>query len=353
MSGLTQRSTHPPAHRVRLPLRGPNLALLLLGLVLAAGTVGYALIEGWPPWDAFYMTVTTVTTVGYREVHALSRAGEIFTVFLVLGGVGTALYAFTTVATIVVEGGWDRWLLEKRFTRMIENLNQHFIVCGFGRIGSVIAEQFHRQQVPFVIVDIDAARVQAAIDHGFLAVVADASREDELRRVGIDRARGLVAAVGTDAENVYTILTARVLRPELFVVGRAESEDSVLKLRRAGADRVISPYRIGAAQMAQTALRPAVVEFIELATSSQNLELAMEQVKIQEGSPLAARSLVDANLRQRFGVIVVGIQRVGGKMEFNPPPDATMRPGDHLIVLGPLERFRDLEEAAQPAPRTA
>jgi voltage-gated potassium channel len=303
-------------------------------------------IERWSPWDALYMTVTTVTTVGYREVHPLSRSGQAFTLMLVVGGVGTALYAFSTVAAVVVEGGWDRFLRQWRLTRMLNSLTNHFILCGYGRIGSIIADEFHRQATPFVIVDRDQARVDAAQARGYAAIQADSSHDDTLLGAGIQRARGLVAAVGTDAENVYTILTARVLRPDLFVVGRAESEDSASKLRRAGADRVISPYQIGATQMAQTALRPAVVDFVELATSSENLELSIEQVAIAASSSLANCSLVDANLRQRFGVIVVCIQRQGGKMEFNPPSDAVMRAGDQLVVIGPPARLKDLEDSA-------
>jgi voltage-gated potassium channel len=340
-----------PSPRARtplgLPLRGPSLAVSLLMLVLVGGTLGYVLIEKWSVWDALYMTVTTVATVGYREVHPLSRAGQAFTLLLVIGGVGTALYTFGTIAGVIVEGGWDQFLQHRRLIRMLNNLNNHFLLCGYGRIGSIIADQFRHQSTPFVIIDTDAVRVSSAQALGYAAIQADASHDDTLTRAGIHRARGLVAAVGTDAENVYTILTARVLRPDLFIVGRAESEDSVSKLRRAGADRVISPYKIGATQMAQTALRPAVVDFVELATSAENLELSIEQVAIGEHSSLANRSLIDANLRQRFGVIVVGIQRQQGKMEFNPPSDAVMRPGDQIVVLGPTPQLKHLEDAAQ------
>lgn len=337
----------PTTSGLRLPLRGPSLAVSLLGMVLVGGTLGYVLVEGWSVWDALYMTVTTVATVGYREVHPLSRAGQAFTLLLVIGGVGTALYAFSTIAGVIVEGGWDRFLQQRRLNQMLDKLNNHFIVCGYGRIGSVIADQFQRQSTPFVIIDTDAGRVESAKALGYAAIQADASHDETLTGAGIQRARGLVAAVGTDAENVYTILTARVLRPDLFVVGRAESEDSVRKLRRAGADRVISPYKIGATQMAHTALRPAVVDFVELATSSENLELSIEQIAIGQGSSLANRSLIDANLRQRFGVIVVGIQRQQGQMEFNPPSDAVMRAGDQLVVLGPAPKLKSLEDAAQ------
>src|SRR5262249_17361387 len=219
-------------------------------------TVGYVAIEGWNAWDAFYMTVITITTVGYKEVHDLSRAGQVFTVVLLFGGVGAALYTFTLLATMVVEGNLRKRLHGRRLTRMLDTVTNHFIICGYGRIGSTVARQFQREHVPLVVVERDPERLQGAMDAGLLAVEADASKEEVLKRVGIERARGLIAVVGTDAENVYAVLSARVLRPDLFIVGRAETEDATIKLKRAGADRVISPYQIGAMQIAQTALRP-------------------------------------------------------------------------------------------------
>jgi voltage-gated potassium channel len=319
----------------------------LLGVVLLGGTVGYMVIEGWSAWDAFYMTVISVTTAGYREVHDLSRAGQVFTSLLLIVGVGTAFYAFTLVAAGIIEASLHPRIQEKRRARMIDQLQDHFILCGAGRIGLIIADEFRRQHVRFVVIDRDPDAVQAILERGDLAVEADASREDILKKLRIDTARGLIAALGSDAENVYAILTARGLRPDLLVIARADSEDAGRKLLRAGASRVISPYQIGATQMAQTALRPAVVDFVELATSSENLELAMEQVSIGPVSGLAGRSILDCNLRQRFGVIVVGIQRDDGKMEFNPAPDAVMRTGDQLVVLGRPEQLHDLEQAAQ------
>jgi voltage-gated potassium channel len=327
--------------------RQVRLAAALLAVVLAAGTTGYVVIEGWSVWDAFYMTVISVSTVGYREVHELSRAGEAFTSALLIFGVGTAFYALTLVAAGVIESRLHPRIQEKRRARMIDQLTDHFILCGAGRIGLIIADEFRRQDVPFVVIDHDPVAVQEALRRGDLAVEADASREDVLEKLRIDKARGLIAALGTDAENVYTILTARGLRPDLFVIARADSEDAERKMLRAGANRAVSPYQIGAIRLAQTALRPAVVDFVELATSSENLELAIEQVGIGSGSRLAGRTIVEANVRQQFGVIVVGIQRAGGKMEFNPPHDAVMRAGDELVVLGRPEQLRDLEVAAQ------
>jgi voltage-gated potassium channel len=331
---------------------GPSgIALLMVVAVIAVGTAGYMVIEGWSAWDSFFMTVTSITTVGYREVHPLSRAGQAFTVLLLLGGVGTVLYALTLGVASVVQGGFAaRWESQRR-ERMIENLDDHFIVCGYGRMGRIIVEEFRRQRVPHVVVDRDSGLVHELIESGGLAVAADASAEEVLVRVGIARARALIAAVGTDAENVYIILSARLTRPDLYIIGRAETEDAVRKLKRAGADRVFSPYQEGAHQIAQAALRPAVMDFVQLATSAeQQLELGIEQVKLTGKSPLCGQTLAGANVRQRFGVVVVGIQRTGGKMEFNPPPEAVMQVGDFLVVMGRPESLQQLEAMARGEP---
>ena len=325
---------------------GPSTAIGLLASVIVGGTVGYVLIEGWTVWDAFYMTVITVTTVGYKEVHDLSFAGEAFTVLLLLGGVGTALYTFTFLATAIVEGGLPKRLQRRRLAHMLDTIHDHFIVCGYGRIGAIVTDQFQRQGIRFVIVERDSVRARAALNLGMLVVEADATREEVLKQAGLDRARGLIAAVGTDAENVYTVLSARVLNPGLFIVGRAEGEDSVRKMERAGANRVISPYQIGAMHMAQTALRPTVVDFVALATNAENLELSMEEITVSGSSAIAGKSLLDASLRQRFGIVVVAIQRDDRRMEFNPEPDVTIRAGDKLVVLGRPESLKRLEGEA-------
>jgi voltage-gated potassium channel len=324
---------------------GVGLALLLFLTVIVGGTLGYILIEGWSPWDAFYMTIISVTTVGYREVHELSVAGQAWTSLVLITGVATLFYTASLVMAEVVEGEFHQRVESRRFNRMVAQLTNHFIICGYGRIGSVIAEEFRRQQIPFIVVDRDPERVQAVIAGGNLAIEADASREDVLQQVGIVRARGLIAAVGTEAENVYTVLTARVLRPDLYIIARNESPDAEAKLRRAGADRVLSPYQLGGVQMAATALRPAVVDFIRLATSSERLELAAEQIEVPPGTAFVGRSIKDASLRQQFGVIVVAIKREAGHMEFNPLPEALIAANDQLVVLGHPDQLKALEMA--------
>lgn len=319
---------------------------MLFLAVLVVGTAGYIVLEGWSFRESLLMTVLSISTLGYRDVDALSPSGQVFTALMVLTGVGAAFYLFSLFVAVIVDGGIRKHLATRRYNRMLDEISNHFIVCGYGRIGAIVVEELKRRNVPYVVIERDAERVHAVIEAGGLAVEADASREEVLTKVGIDRARGLIAAVGTDAENVYAILTARGLRPDLFIIGRAETPDAIRKLQRAGANRVLSPYQIGAVQMAQTALRPAVVDFVDLVTSSEHLELGIEQVTITAGSELTDRSIIEANLRQRFGVIVVGIQRAGGRMEFNPAPEARMRVDDQLVVLGPADSLKNLAAAA-------
>ena len=219
---------------------GWRFVAVLIALVTAGGTAGYVLIERWSLWDAFYMTIITITTVGYREVHPMSRTGEAFTVVILLSGVGSFFYAFTLFMALLAEGHFIERRIQRKHVRMLDELTDHFILCGFGRMGEIIANEFSRQQVPFVVIGRSSDRMQAALEKGFLAVEADASSEEVLRRVRIDRARGFIAAVGTDAENVYAVLSARLLRPDVFIIGRAETDDARVKLRRAGAEFVIA-----------------------------------------------------------------------------------------------------------------
>ena len=330
---------------------GGRRSLLLLGTVVLFGTIGYMAIEGWGLWDSLYMTVISVTTAGYKEVHPMSRAGELFTMIVLTVGVATVLYTFSFVMARVVEGDLQQRWKTRRRERMIDELTQHFIICGFGRIGRIIAGELARQQIPFVVIEREGERVREALETGYLAVEADASSEQVLARLRIKDARGLIAAVGSDAENVYAVLSARLMRSDLYIIARAETEDAKVKLTRAGANRVVSPYQIGGLQLAQTALRPAVVDFVQIATSADNLELNIEQVKIGSGAEFAGRSLVDAALRQRFSIVVVAIQRADGRMEFNPPPETTIYAGDHLVTLGRVDDLKNFAAAAAGAGR--
>ncbi len=326
-------------------LRQFFVGLMLLVLLLFVGTLGYYLIEGWPFLDAFYMTVITISTVGFGEIHPLSAGGRIFTVFLILAGVGVAIYVFSAVTEVIVSGQIQNLLGRRRLEYKIETLRDHYIICGYGRIGHHICHIISKE-VPFVVVENDPERIKALEDDGFIYYQGDATNEDTLKKVGIERARGLVAVLGSDADNVYITLTARSLNPKLFIIARADEEHVVRKLQRAGADKVISPYLIGARRMAMTILRPAVTDFLELATPEANLELQLEEVRIRAQSDLVGKKLIESGIRQFSGAIILAVRKVTGEMVFNPPPEYVLEAGDTLVALGDRKGLSRLEDVA-------
>jgi voltage-gated potassium channel len=329
-----------------LPRRFLLLLLIPLGLIVL-GTLGYYILEpDYTLFDSVYMTVTTLTTVGYGEVHTLHWQGRLFTVFLLLGGTIGFLYAVTELFRAVVSGEVHNLLERRRMERILAGLNNHLIVCGYGRMGRFVCKEFSGQGLDFVVIDRKAeALVDFALPHG-IALVGDATADDILKRAGIERARALVTVAASDADNLFITMTARLLNDKLYIVARAEGEQAETKLRRAGASRVVAPYAIGGLKMAQAVLRPAVVDFIELATRTEHLDLQIEETLIGTGSRLAGQTLRDSRLRQDLGIIVVAIKKEGGHLQSNPPRDAVMTPGDTLIVLGDRQNLDRLEEMA-------
>jgi voltage-gated potassium channel len=330
-----------------LPRRYLLLALTPLGLVVA-GTLGYWLIEkDYTLFDSLYMTVITLTTVGYEEVHKLSAAGRAFTIVLLLGGVFTLFYVATEIVRAVISGEVQDLLGRRRMERQLGALDRHIIVCGFGRMGRAVCREFSRQGLPFVVVD-RRQDVLTTFDlpHG-LVLVGDATDDGVLRRAGVERARALVTVAASDADNLYITLSARLLNDRLFIVARAEADLAEQKLTRAGADRVVSPYSLGGFNVAQAVLRPTVVDFIDLATRTEHLELQIEEVKVQAGSRLAGGNLRDSRLRQDLGVIIVAIKKADGPMQYNPSGDAVMGADDTLIVLGKPAQLAELDKLAR------
>jgi voltage-gated potassium channel len=328
----------------RFVRRGLIIGLLLCGL-LAAGTMGFAIIEDYPWFDAFYMTVITITTVGYLEVHRLSDAGRLFNSILLLLGVITMFYIMGSVTQIVLDIEFSNYFGKRKVRKMVEKLRDHYIVCGIGRVGRGAAAELQRSGKPFVIVDRDENRVEWAIKQGMLAVQADCSQDETLRDLGIERAKGLIAALASDADNLYLTLSAKTMHPMLNIATRVSTEEAEAKMRRAGADAVFLPYTMTGYRLAQAILRPHVFEFFDVTASIHNmgLNVGVDQVEIEAGSNLVARSLRDLQLRRDLGVIVLAIRRASGAMEFNPPADALMQGGDHLIVMGDREAVHRLE----------
>lgn len=325
------------------------VACLLIGTVLL-GTAGYMAVEGWGFLDALYMSAITITTVGYMEVHPLSQVGRIFNVFLLIGGVTTMFYIMGTVTQIVLEIELSNYFGKRRTKKVIEKLSSHYLLCGFGRVGRSAAAELQRTGVPFVIMDKNPDKVEWAIKQGYLAVLADCSRDEMLRDVGIMRAKGLIAALASDADNLFLILSAKALSPMLNVSVRVAEEEAESKMRRAGADAVYLPYSMTGYRLAQAIVRPHVFEFLDItSTSRMGLNVGMEQVRVDEGCPLAGKSLRELQLRREIGVIVLAIRRLSGAMDFNPPADALLNCGDVLIVMGKSEDVRKLESTLAAA----
>lgn len=320
-------------------LRGPLIALLL---TLVAGVAGYMLIERWSFLDALFMTIITVTTVGYGEVHPLSTTGRIFTMLLIFGGVGGVLYTLGALFGWILVTDWPAERRRRLMEEALAHLEDHFIVCGYGRVGRRVAEVLRREQVPVVVIDVNQSSLEAAQNDGFLVVFGDASSDPVLGRAGIARARGLITAVESDAVNVYVVLSARVLRPDVFIIARANSDDAIIKLERAGATHAISPYSIAGRRMAQLAIRPTAVEFVETVLHAGHQRLVLEEIAVEAGTGLAGACLGDLRHRFAAGPLIVAL-RHDGTLTPTPPDTYCLQPGDEIVLLGSPEQLQEIE----------
>lgn len=316
----------------------------VLLLLIVSGTMGYMVIEGWQFLDSLYMTITTVATVGFGEIHPLSDIGRVFTLVLIVTGVSVFFYLVGSVAQLMFEGQIQRIIGRKKVEKRIDALKDHYIICGYGRIGSMISRELAANGIPFVLVERDSAVLEPLDDNGFLGMKGDATADETLIKAGIHRAVGLISVVTSDSENVFITLTARGLNPNLYILARSGEEGTELKLKRAGANKVVSPYTIGGMRMAQSILRPNVVDFIEIATGSEHMDLQMEEITIPRWSKFAGETLISSSFRKETGVMIVGIKKAHGQMIFNPNPQAELEEHDTLIVLGDPASVDKLEE---------
>lgn len=315
----------------------------LIALTLFIGTAGFELLEGYPPFDAFYMTLITITTVGYQEIRPLSQAGRIFNSFLIFFGVSAMFVAVGAMTQTIIELELQERFGKRRKKRMIDQLRNHFIVCGFGRVGRNAAMELQRAKKPFLVIDRNEARVDRAMRAGMLAVVADATRDECLREAGVLSANGLIAALPGDAENLFIILSAKTLNPKLTVATRASEEEAGEKLRRAGADTVFAPYTMAGQRLAHALVRPHVVEFFDFAANAVGPRIMTEQVWVAPDSAAAGKPLSETLLSGESGVIILAIRKANGEMLFNPSPATQISGGDYLIVLGEQPRLQRLE----------
>jgi voltage-gated potassium channel len=326
-----------------------QLAVVLLtplALVLA-GTLGYFFIEeDWTLFDALYMTVITLSTIGYEEVHKLSTRGRVFTIFLILGGVVTFFYAVTALIRAIVSGEFRDAFGRQRMERSLAQMQGHVMVCGYGRMGRLVCQELARQHVSFVLIDSDAELLADFAVTGGIPLHGDATSDEVLRHAGIERARALISVMPSDANNLYTTMSARLLNRDLFIVARVEDTAAEVKLKRAGANRVVSPYQIGGIRLAQAVLRPTVMDFIELATRTEHFELQIEEAQISPSSRLAGAILQDSGIRTELRVMIVAVKKPTGQMVFNPAPEQTLEAGDILVAIGRREHLDQLDTLA-------
>jgi voltage-gated potassium channel len=313
-------------------------------LIITSGTLGFIWIEHYSPFDAFYMTLITITTVGYEELHPLSFYGRIFNSFLIVFGVTMLLLAVGGMTQVIIELELTQYFGKRRTRKMIQKLQDHIIVCGFGRVGRGAAHELRRAGVPFLIVDKSEDRVEWAIRDGMLGVLADATDDETLRQAGVMRAKGLIATLQSDADNLFVILSAKALKPGLQVSARVASEQSEKKMRLAGADHVFAPYDMTGNRMAQVMLKPHVFQFIDFTTKNMGLDVGIEQFSVSSASEFASKSLAESKIRSDLGVIVLAIRKSDGQMQFNPPAEAEIQSGDYLIVMGEAANLRKLEQ---------
>lgn len=327
-------------------------AYLLVGALIAVfliGVVGYVYLEQWTLVDALYMTAITLTTVGFSEVEPLSAGGRLFTIFLMFIGIGTVAYGFSILGQYILTMSLNQFAREKRMKREIEKISDHYIICGFGRVGQNAAEDLRLEGRRIVVIDTDDEKMARLKETNstLLYLTEDATLDETLLEAGIERAAGLLVCTGNDSDNLFVVLSARALRDDLVIVVRSSLEQNETKMLRAGADRVISPYQIGGKQMAKIALRPELVDMLDVVTTSEGIDLFMQDLALPPNSPLVGRSLRDSEIRHKTGVTVVLLGRKGERPVTSPGADTILNAGDHLIVVGEGRQVAALKTLAE------
>ncbi len=320
-------------------------ASILVLTVMAIGIAGYILIEDMTFTQAFYMTIITIATVGFREVKELSTGGQYFTIFIILCGVGTLFYFVTSLFEVMLEGLFGEAIGRRRMTQRIKALRDHVIICGFGRVGENVCREFQRAGRDFVVVEKDEETVERAMEEGFLAVKGDATHVEILEEAGVARAKGLVSALHTDADNLFVTLTARTINPRIFIVTRCVYPKSTEKLIYAGADRVISPYLLSARRMANLILRPNISDFLDVVVRAEDVEFRVEEMRLERDSPYAGKTIGEANIKTETGVLVLALRgKDSREFDTNPGSDTRLNEGDTLIVMGTKSQLDNFQK---------
>lgn len=327
-------------------VRRVRRAVGLLLVITVVGTLGYIVFEGWSFLDALYMTIITIGTIGFKEVHDLDNApvGRIWTMVLIISGVGALGYATTSLVALAVEGTVRGYFRLRRMRREIGKLDNHYILCGYGRVGRQVAEEFARDGIPFVVIEQNPETVEECLANGYLAVLGAASNDAILDEASVRRAKGLVAAVDSDADNVFVVLSARKMNPNLHIVARASSDESAAKLEMAGADRTLSPYGVGGRRLASLATHPLIVDFLDIVTrGEEGIEFRLEEFWVPEESPLANHTIGELKIGEKTGAMILAIRSREGKFDTTPSAQDRIFPGDTLIVLGARDQVNRLE----------
>lgn len=324
------------------------ISVILSFVIVGVGTSGYMIIEGWNILDALYMTIITLTTVGYGEVHKVGKSGQIFTIFLIFVGVGFILYVAGAVVQFMVEGRLRILLGRKRLENKIKHLKNHYIVCGYGRIGQVLCEKLREQPIDIVIIENNPDLINIMDNDDVLYIAGSATDESNLQSAGIKKAKVLIAALATDTDNVFLVLTARQMNPEIFILARTSHKESESKLRAAGANMVESPYDIGAVRMAQRLLRPTVTSFLDIALTRHDKNIQMEEIPVDPSSELSNVALKDSGIRQMFDLIIIAMKKADGNMLFNPSFETVIEGGDTVIAVGEYDNLLKLENILNP-----
>ncbi len=331
---------YPHEYDLKNIIRG---LLMLIGIILL-GTVGYMFIEKWNFLDSLYMTIITITTVGFEEVKPVSEHGRIFTIFLIFMGMGIIAYTLGLVAQAMIEFQIMSILGRRKLGLKIKSLKEHYILCGYGKIGRVVANELKSRDIPLLVIEKNPELRETLEKSEHPYIIADATMEDVLIEAGINRAKGIVALLSSDADNLFITMTAKTLNPALFVLARAEEEHTYNKLIRVGADRVVMPHIIGGQKLANLIIRPAVAEFLELTVHNREIELEIEELMVKKGSPMNGLSLEKSGIRQKTNVIIVAIRKKEGQMIFNPSSKTQIEEGDILIALGQRDGLRRLSK---------
>jgi voltage-gated potassium channel len=311
-----------------------RLILVLLVGVIVCGTLGYSLIEGWPLLDSLYMTIITLSTVGFKEVQPLSVGGRIFTIIVVVFGVGGAAYTVSVIGRWLIEGELRQIFGRRKMEKKLKDLKDHYIVCGYGRVGAQVCKEFRSRKAPLVVIEKNPERIEELHQQGVLVVEGDCTDDLILESAGIKRAKAIISTIASESENVFVSLSARQINPDIFITARAESSSAEKKLIRAGADRVVLPHEIGGLRMALVTLRPDIVDFMRVVGGDEKTGFTIDKIEVFPGSRIADTLLKDSPIRCELGILVVGIRKKGKEMVFNPPPETTIQAGDILIVIG-------------------